>query len=127
MLMNEPWQPPPAPLGIDRVSTVDPRVDATHLAGQLPCPPNPPPPVGWAYWTGKVPQAAGQLAVDMLNDQETYPMGTFLQFLLNGELMGIRVEWHPIRMRDGAVGCFWGVNLMRPRPAEEDRGEGQFD
>lgn len=115
LLLNDPWQPPPPPADDSPLQELDPRVNSTHLIGVLPCPKNPPPPVGWEYVKGNhFPPAAGKLAADMLHDAEHYPMGTFLQTLIDGELLGARVEWHDLQGLTGKSGCFRGVNLMRP-------------
>jgi hypothetical protein len=114
LLMTDPWQPQPPPEDVTPLKEIDPRVDTTHQVGDLPCPSNPPPPVGWVYWTGPVPPAPGKLAVEMLHDPAQYPMGCFVQALLDGQLVGARVEWHDLQGATGKKGCFRGVNLMKP-------------
>jgi hypothetical protein len=98
-------------------SEVDPRVEQQHSIGQLPCPPNPPPPVGWKYWKGDVPASATTFCVGILHDPVHYPMGSFIQAMVHGlgpgEVIGARVEWHDTQGGTGAKGCFRGVNLMR--------------
>src|ERR1700690_918090 len=118
MSQFEDWTPPDPPTSSDdgEVDAVNPRVDATHSIGQLPVPANPPPPIGWIYWKGAVPAAAGTFAVKMLHDPATYPMGSFVQFFVGDELVGARVEWHNIQGATGKTGCFRGVNLMRDVP-----------
>jgi|SRR5882724_2425514 len=116
MNMNDPWTPPAPPDNDEPLVTAhDPRVEGTHREGTLPCPNNPPPPVGWSYWKGHVPHGGVALAVEMQGDRETYPMGTFLQTRLEGELVSLRVEWHNVRASTGEKGCFRGVNLMSPK------------
>jgi len=121
-IVNGDWTPPAPPETplADNVMGVDPRTDqTTHALGEgLPCPPNPPPPVGWHYWRGReVPAKAGQLALQMRNNPKYYPMGAFLQTYCNGELIGARVEWHSIQGATGKKGCFRGVSLYMPEPA----------
>jgi hypothetical protein len=117
VLMTDPWEPPPSPSDSELLKEVDPRVDATHHIGVLPCPNNPPPPIGWVYWKGAVPALAGKLAADMLHDSAQYPMGCFVQTLIGGQLVGARVEWHDLQGATGKKGCFRGVNLMKPDTA----------
>ncbi len=113
-IINQSWQPPAPPEdGDEMISEVDPRVDGTHAIGVLPCPNNPPPPDGWRYWKGTIPNGGGALASSILDDPEKYPMGTFVQTRLNGMLVGARVEWHTLQGATGKTGCFRGVNLMR--------------
>jgi hypothetical protein len=114
LLMTDPWAPPDPPTDADPVQATDPRVDITHAIGELPCPKNPAPPVGWAYWTGAVTPDETALAEKMLHDPEQYPMGSFVQTLVGGALVGARVEWHNLQGKSGRVGCFRGVNLMKP-------------
>jgi len=120
--MNEPWQPAEPPTDEEPLVEIDPRVDSTHVVGTLPCPKNPPPPEGWAYWSGALPKGGGALATEILRDAERYPMGAFVQALLAGQLVGARVEWHDLQGATGKRGCFRGVNLMRflgiPVPVE---------
>ena len=114
--MNEEWQPPDPPAAdadAEMVITLDPRVNTTHAVGVLPCPSNPPPPLGWEYWSGPIPDGGGAFASDILKDPKQYPMGTFVQSYLNGTLIGARVEWHNLQGATGQHGCFRGVNLMR--------------
>jgi hypothetical protein len=112
------WVPSDPPNSSDDgvINEIDPRVNATHSIGQLPVPINPPPPIGWIYWKGAVPPQAGTFAVKILHDSITYPMGSFVQFFAEGELIGARVEWHNIQGATGKRGCFRGVNLMRDVP-----------
>lgn len=118
LLMTDPWKPPPPPNDRELLKEVDPRVDATHRIGVLPCPNNPPPPIGWVYWRDSVPALAGKLAADMLHDSAQYPMGCFVQTLIEGQLVGARVEWHDLQGASGKKGCFRGVNLMKPSAAK---------
>ncbi len=53
------------------------------------------------------------LAVSVLNDKQKFPLGSFLQTWLDGELIGARVEWHTEQGATCAQGCFRGVNLMQ--------------
>jgi hypothetical protein len=110
----EPWDPPTPPNSSESplVNVVDPRVIQDHQVGVLPCPANPPPPVGWAYWIGPVLHEGGELAVKMLHDPKTFPMGSFVQMFVRGSLVGARVEWHNVQGATGKTGCFRGVNLM---------------
>ena len=112
--MNEPWTPTKTPSGGELVPEIDPRVDQSHSEGVLPCPPNPPPPVGWEYWRGSMRQSQVDLAVQMLKDRVRYPMGSFLQSVQDEQWFGARVEWHDVQGATGKSGCFRGVNLMRP-------------
>jgi hypothetical protein len=117
LLMTDPWQPQLPPLDSTRLKEVDPRVDVVHRVGVLPCPDNPAPPIGWGYWKGPVPALAGQLAAEMLHDSAQYPMGCFVQTVIDGQLVGARVEWHDLQGATGKKGCFRGVNLMKPNAA----------
>jgi hypothetical protein len=114
LLLNDPWEPPTPPSDDMPCKEVDPRVDARHEVGVLPCPPNPPAPVGWAYWRGAVPAAATQFATRLLHDAAAYRMGCFVQILLDSSLVGARVEWHTFQGATGKKGCFRGVSLMQP-------------
>lgn len=114
------WTPTPledyeAPLA--EVHQLDPRVEQHHSIGQLPCPPNPQPPIGWKYWKGIAPPNAVSLCVRMLGDSANYPMGSFVQALVHGlgpgEVIGARVEWHDTQGSTGIKGCFRGVNLFK--------------
>jgi hypothetical protein len=93
------------------IVTVDPGVNTAHSVGTLPCPGNPPPPSGWVYWTGAVPPNLAAWAVHVLH---TYPIGSIVQDLVDGELAMARVEWHTARGATGETGlCIHGVNLFR--------------
>ena len=107
----EPWQPDDT--DGEQWLTIDPRVDATHVNGTLPVPPNPPPPVGWKYW-GKqpVPPESSRLCVKMLHDSTTYPMGAFVRVRVGEQVIAARVEWHSYQGATGKHGCFRGVNLF---------------
>jgi len=128
MTKFEDWTPPEPPGSPDDdiINVVDPRVITAHSVGQLPVPPNPPPPVGWIYWKGSIPSAGVKLAVTMLHDPITYPMGSFVQKYIVTKpgtycyVIAARVEWHNIQGATGKTGCFRGVNLMRSVPVEAD-------
>ena len=109
------WQAPAPPTTSDdgEVCAADPRVIQNHAVGQLPCPSNPSPPSGWAYWKGSVSKFGVDLCVRMQKNTAQYPMGSFVQTIDNGHLIGARVEWHPVLGSNGKRGCFRGVNLMR--------------
>lgn len=115
MRKYEQWVPPEytaedAASGIMLV-TIDPRADHDHIPGRLPCPGNPPPPVGWEYWKERVTNALTELAAEILHG--TYPIGTFVQKKVGDKLVGARVEWHTEQGSTGHRGCFRGVNLMQ--------------
>lgn len=55
----------------------------------------------------------------MLHDSAQYPIGSFVQEGLDGELVAARVEWHDFQGATGKRGCFRGVNLMQREPALE--------
>lgn len=106
------WNPPAPPVaGVSWLVAVDPRVQTTRDPAH-PCPSNPPPPAGWRYWTDAVPREGTAMAVTMLHDAQTYPMGAFVQAWIGGQLVGARVEWHTEKAATGERGCFRGVNLM---------------
>lgn len=112
--MNQEWQPPePHLVEGDMLITLDPRVDVMHSVGVLPCPGNPPPPKGWEYWKGSIPDGGTNFATLILKDPAKFPMGSFVQTRLHGSLLGARVEWHNLQGSSGIPGCFRGVNLMR--------------
>lgn len=117
MKMSEPWNAPepPSPEEGMRVSD-DPRVVKSHAPGQLPCPDNPPPPVGWRYLKGNaVPQGGREFAVAIVQNPTLYPMGAFVQKYLGQSLYAARVEWHSYIGKTGQTGvCVRGVNLMVP-------------
>jgi hypothetical protein len=114
LLMTDPWEPPAGPTDDEPVLTLDPRIDTLHEIGVLPAPKNPPPPVGWKYWTGAVTPEETALAEQVLHDSDQYPMGTFVQTRIGDALLAARVEWHTVQGKTGRVGCFRGVNLMKP-------------
>lgn len=104
-----------APGGGYPIVTTDPGVDTTHQIGQLPCPANPPPPAGFSAWSGPVSSALTNWATHVLN---TYPMGTFIQDLVGGQLVAARVEWHTWVGATGQTGvCIKGVTLFQPLPS----------
>jgi hypothetical protein len=107
------WTPPDPPdPGAPPVITADPRIQPSGipLGVGLPCPSNPPPPAGWAYWTGGVTPALSVWAVQM---RDAHPIGTFIQAWIDGQLVGARIEYHDIVGATGATGCFKGLNLLR--------------
>ena len=112
--MGDAWDPPPPPNDATLVVARDPRVITNHQPGVLPCPANPAPPVGWKYWTGRFTPAIGQLAVKVEGSSAEFPMGSFVQTVIDGMLVGARVEWHDFQGLTGKTGCFRGTNLMRP-------------
>lgn len=114
--LSDPWVPPAPPTDDELVIEVDPRVIQDHRVGVLPCPANPPPPVGWKYWKRSVRAGLVQLATEMLHDAQRFGMGAFVQSVIDGELIGARVEWHGLQGSTGQQGCFRGVNLMQPSP-----------
>ena len=115
--MFEPWAPTVPEIELDLagvLSEVDPRVETNHVAGQMPVPPNPPPPEGWVYWKNQtVPGDLGKFANTMLHDPGTFPMGSFVRIKSCGAVVGLRVEWHNYQGSTGKKGCFRGVNLLR--------------
>lgn len=113
--IDEVWSAA-SPPGLDSdgpIAEVDPRIVQNHSIAQLPCPPNPAPPTGWKYWKKSLRPSLVDLATRMLHDNVTYPMGTFVQTWLDGELVAARVEWHDVQGATGKHGCFRGVNLMQ--------------
>lgn len=101
-----------APGGQYPIVTTDPGVDTTHTPGALPCPTNPGPPAGFAIWTKHVTPGLSAFATRVLN---TYPMGTFVQDIVDGQLAAARVEWHTWRGATGETGiCIKGVTLFQP-------------
>lgn len=112
---NDAWEPPPPPDDASLIVARDPRVVTGHQVGVLPCPKNPPPPVGWVYWKGPVPPALGDLAVKVQSHPADFPMGAFAQALVVGVRVAARVEWHDFQGATGRHGCFRGTSLFRPR------------
>ena len=113
MALGNAWVAPPPPDGIDLYVVPDPRVKTDHRVGQLPCPPNPAPPVGWAYWTGAVSADLSAFATQIENDPKQFPMGSFVQAVRDQQRVAARVEWHDYKGRTGERGCFRGTNLLR--------------
>jgi peptidoglycan hydrolase-like protein with peptidoglycan-binding domain len=114
--MNDAWQAPLPQEADHWLVTVDPRVITDHQPGVLPCPSNPPPPVGWTYTKGgEVTSALGDFAQKVLGDRKAYPMGAFVQARIDGQTVAARVEWHNFQGKSGRHGCFIGVNLFRPK------------
>lgn len=117
MNMSDPWQAPSPPNpGDGMLVSVDPRVVTNHAPGQLPCPNNPPPPIGWKFLRdGHVPAEGVKLAVELANNSTKYPMGTFVQMYFGELLFAARVEWHSYIGKTGQAGvCVRGANLMVP-------------
>jgi Putative peptidoglycan binding domain len=112
--INDAWAPPPPPTTAVLQKTPDPRVITKHAVGVKPCPPNPPPPVGWAYWKGSVPDLAGKFAVKVETTPGDFPMGSFVQTLIDDKPVAARVEWHDYQGKTGAHGVFRGTSLFRP-------------
>jgi len=112
--INDAWSPPPPPVNGDLLKAQDPRVITDHQAGVLPCPSNPPPPVGWVYWQGAVPKPVGDLAVKVEFTPAQFEMGSFVQARVGDQLVGARVEWHDYQGATGKHGCFRGTSLFRP-------------
>jgi hypothetical protein len=80
------------------------------------CPHNPPPPTGFDYWPGNVSVSAaiGAWAVHVRN---AYPIGTFIEDVVGGELVAARIEYHTLQGATGKTGCFKGLNLLRRKMA----------
>lgn len=114
--LGDAWQAPAAPADDTLVIAQDPRIITAHRAGQLPCPKNPAPPVGYTYWQGGVSPALQALASKVENTPAEFPMGTFVQTCINGQVVAARVEWHTFQGMTGKTGCFRGTSLFRPRP-----------
>jgi hypothetical protein len=115
--LGDAWQPPAAPADATFVIARDPRVVTNHKPGQLPAPKNPAPPVGFGYWQGNVTPGQQAFCSKVEGDPEQFPMGSFVQALIDGKLVGARVEWHTFQGKTGATGCFRGTNLLRPKLA----------
>jgi peptidoglycan hydrolase-like protein with peptidoglycan-binding domain len=113
MSLGNAWVAPLPADGIDLFVAIDPRVKTDHSVGQLPCPANPPPPVGWAYWTGAVSAELTAFAIEVENDPKRFPMGAFVQAVRGQQRVAARVEWHDYKGRTGERGCFRGTNLLR--------------
>lgn len=112
--ITSPWTPPDPPQDDSLVTAQDPRVSTgAHPlgVGVSSCPQNPPPPVGWRYWPNSAPVSAnlGAWSVEIRN---TYPIGTFAQQIVDGQLVGARIEYHTLQGATGARGCFKGLSLM---------------
>jgi peptidoglycan hydrolase-like protein with peptidoglycan-binding domain len=112
--INDAWTPPSPPTDAQWSVKQDPRVITAHQPGQLPCPNNPPPPVGWVYWKGNVPAPVGALAVKVEYTPAQFPMGSFVQALISGQSVAARVEWHNFQGATGKYGCFRGTSLFHP-------------
>lgn len=112
--LHDRWPAPAPPTGSALVLAHDPRVVTNHRAGDLPCPTNPPPPVGWAYWKGDVSSAISAFAVKVQSDPRAFPIGSFVQASIGGVLVAARVEWHNYQGRTGKTGCFQGTSLFHP-------------
>jgi len=112
VLAVDDWVPPEPANGADLFTVADPRVDTNHRIGQLPCPSNPPPPEGWAYWTGAVSAALTAFASEIENDAARFPLGSFVQAVRGDQRVAARVEWHTFKGRTGEQGCFRGTSLF---------------
>jgi hypothetical protein len=112
--LNDDWDAPAPPMATGELLARDPRVVTNHHPGVLPCPHNPPPPVGWAYWKGPVPSGLAALAVKVEDHADEFPMSSFVQALVDGQLVAARVEWHDFQGKTGRHGCFRGTSLFRP-------------
>jgi hypothetical protein len=112
--INDAWEPPPPPTTTVLQTSQDPRVITDHQIGRVPCPKNPPPPVGWVYWKGSVPELVGKFAVKVEFTPAEFPLGSFVQTLIAGQLVGARVEWHDYQGATGKHGVFRGTSLFRP-------------
>lgn len=99
--------------GSTRVVVRDPNVDGSHPlgVGVSPCPGNPPLPAGFAYWTGPVSPALTAWAVEVRN---SYPIGSFIQDVVDGKNVAARIEYHTLQGATGRTGCFKGLSLLRP-------------
>lgn len=100
--------------------SVDPRVikSTTIYRG------NPPPPKGWKYWP-RQRQPKPQHAA-LAQRARHSAMGAFIQEIIDGELVGVRTEWHEFTTINGQdiPGLFHGASLMppleQPRPADSE-------
>jgi len=90
--------------------SVDPGLDPSHPLGVLPCPVDPPPPDGLKNWQGPVSPAVGAWAVHALH---TYPIGTIIRDVVNGQPVAARIEYHTLQGATGLTGCFKGCSLMQ--------------
>jgi hypothetical protein len=113
MTINDPWAAPTPPTD-GELKTQDPRVITNHQPGLLPCPDNPPPPLGWVYWKGPLPLHAGEFANRVEFNPKEFPVGSFVQTVLAGQQIAARVEWHDYQGMTGKHGCFRGTSLFRP-------------
>ena len=86
---------------------------------------NPPAPDGWRYWPGnkKIPPRGKQMTDEALKK----PMGTFVQDIVDGELIAARTEWHNATVKWDAnkqpysePGVFHAGNLMIPLEQPKD-------
>ncbi|MBK9032237.1 MAG: DUF4157 domain-containing protein [Myxococcales bacterium] len=85
---NGPWTPPKPTRYPDE--SIDPRVPTKEPASPKDVW-NPSPPVGYEYIpTDKSPPGSHDLATKSLSK----PVGTFIQTILNGKLVGVRTEYH---------------------------------
>jgi peptidoglycan hydrolase-like protein with peptidoglycan-binding domain len=108
------WLPPAPPDGPGPTVAIDPRVITAHAIGQLPCPNNPPPPVGWSYWKGRVSPALVAFASSVEFKPADFAIGSFVQALVDDQLVAARVEWHDFQGATGKRGCFRGTSLFHP-------------
>ena len=112
--INGAWIPPAPPDSPGQIIAIDPRVTTAHAIGQMPCPNNPPPPVGWSYWKGRVSPALVAFASSVEFKPADFAMGSFVQALIDDQLVAARVEWHDFQGATGKRGCFRGTSLFHP-------------
>jgi len=113
--LGDAWSAPAAPPDASLVIVRDPRVITNHVPGQLPCPNNPAPPVGYTYWKGGVSPAVQAFASKVEGHAADFPMGSFVQTTIDGVVVAARVEWHDFQGMTGKTGCFRGTSLFRLR------------
>ena len=87
--------------------------------GQLPCPTNPPAPVGWSYWKGKVSPALSAFAIEVECHPAIFAMGSFVQALIEEQFVGARVEWHDFKARPECAVAFAARACSTPRSLVE--------
>ena len=117
------WTPPPPPTApgpANQVRAIDPRV--FHDGWPTTFPSNPPPPNGWKYWNpakhGRPPPRGVELANE--GTRRATPAGTFIQEIVDGQLIGMRCEWHD--RHEGETkpsGLYHAGNLMLPVATEK--------
>jgi hypothetical protein len=105
-----------SPAGYPIVSTDPGIVPGAPLGvGVSRCPTNPPPPAGFTYWPARTPVSSAVSAWASATLRK-YPIGTFVQDVVAGQLVAARVEYHTWLGATGQTGCFKGVSLMVPIP-----------